>query len=193
MSGSAKSKLISSMHHCTRFLLFVVSSLLIWSCHNDQADDKRVYRGPKSELLGIDMVYSDSGRTVVHMITDQQITSPTEDRIYPKEMKLWFYDKLGNVSSQIRGDSAHFFRIDNSYKLMGHVVINNILKGEIMKTDEFTWLPDEKRIFTTKPVSIKTRTDIVHGVGFDAAQDFSTYSLRRVSNSVLTVDELPTN
>jgi hypothetical protein len=62
-----------------------------------------------------------------------------------------------------------------------------------MKTDEFTWLPDEKRIFTTKPVSIKTRTDIVHGVGFDAAQDFSTYSLRRVSNSVLTVDELPTN
>ena len=76
---------------------------------------------------------------------------------------------------------------------MGHVVINNVLKGEVMKTDEFTWLPDEKRIFTTKPVSIKTRTDIVHGVGFDAAQDSSTYSLRHVSNSVLTVDELPSN
>jgi LPS export ABC transporter protein LptC len=181
------------MRHGMRFLLFVVSSLLIWSCQKEQAEEKRVYRGPKSELLGIDMVYSDSGRTVVHMITDQQITTPTEDRIYPKEMKLWFYDKLGNVSSEIRGDSAHFFRIDNSYKLMGHVVINNVLKGELMKTDEFTWLPDEKRIFTTKPVSIKTRTDIVHGVGFDAAQDFSTYSLRRVSNSVLTVDELPTN
>jgi len=193
MSGSVKSKLINSMLHGMRFLLFVVSSLLIWSCQKEQAEEKRVYRGPKSELLGIDMVYSDSGRTVVHMITDQQITTPTEDRIYPKEMKLWFYDKLGNVSSEIRGDSAHFFRIDNSYKLMGHVVINNVLKGELMKTDEFTWLPDEKRIFTTKPVSIKTRTDIVHGVGFDAAQDFSTYSLRRVSNSVLTVDELPTN
>jgi hypothetical protein len=93
-----------------RFLLLVVISLLIWSCQKEQAVDNRVYRGPKSELLGIDMVYSDSGRTVVHMITDQQITSPTEDRIYPKEMKLWFYDKLGNVSSQIRGDSAHFFR-----------------------------------------------------------------------------------
>ena len=193
MSGSVKSKLINSMRHGMRCLLFVVSSLLIWSCQKEQAEEKRVYRGPKSELLGIDMVYSDSGRTVVHMITDQQITTPTEDRIYPKEMKLWFYDKLGNVSSEIRGDSAHFFRIDNSYKLMGHVVINNVLKGELMKTDEFTWLPDEKRIFTTKPVSIKTRTDIVHGVGFDAAQDFSTYSLRRVSNSVLTVDELPTN
>jgi len=87
----------------------VVSSLLIWSCQGEQTKDKRVYRGPKSELEGIDMVYSDSGRTVVHMITEKQITSPTEDRIYPKEMKLWFYDKLGNVSSEIRGDSAHFF------------------------------------------------------------------------------------
>ncbi len=181
------------MSFSVRFLLMVVSSLLIWSCQGEQAKDKRVYRGPKSELEGIDMVYSDSGRTVVHMITEKQITSPTEDRIYPKEMKLWFYDKLGNVSSEIRGDSAHFFRTTNSYKLMGHVVINNVLKGELMKTDEFTWLPDEKRIFTDKPVSIKTKTDMVHGVGFDAAQDFSSYSLRRVSNSVLTVDELPTN
>jgi hypothetical protein len=76
---------------------------------------------------------------------------------------------------------------------MGHVVINNQLKGELIKTDEFTWLPSEKRIFTTKPVSIKTRTDIIHGVGLDAAQDFSTYSLRQVTNSVLTVDELPAN
>ncbi len=181
------------MQYSLRFLLLVVSSLLMVSCQEEQAKDKRVFRGPKSELLGIDMVYSDSGRTVVHMITEKQITTSAEDRIYPKEMKLWFYDKLGNVSSEIRGDSAHFFRTNNSYKLMGHVVINNILKGEIMKTDEFTWLPDEKRIFTDKPVSIKTPTDVVHGIGFDAAQDFSSYSLRRVSNSVLTVDELPAN
>lgn len=176
-----------------RFLLMLVSSLLFWSCQKDQAEDKRIYRGPKSELLGIDMVYSDSGRSMVHMITEKQITAPTEDRIYPKEMKLWFFDKLGNVSSEITGDSAHFFKSNNSYRVMGHVIINNILKGEVMKTDEFTWLPDEKRIFTTKPVSIKTRTDIIHGVGLDAAQDFSSYSLRHVSNSVLTVDELPTN
>jgi hypothetical protein len=44
-----------------------------------------------------------------------------------------------------------------------------------------------------KSFSIKTRTDIIHGVGLDAAQDFSTYSLRHVTNSILTVDELPTN
>ena len=173
--------------------LLIVWVISLLACSEAKKAENLVYKGPKSELSGIDMIYSDSARAVVRMVTESQITTPLEDRIYPKEMKLWFYDKLGNVTSISRGDSAHYFRQTNSYRLMGHVVINNQLKGELIKTDEFTWLPGEKRIFTDKPVSIKTRTDIIHGVGLDAAQDFSTYSLRRVSNSVLTVNELPTN
>jgi LPS export ABC transporter protein LptC len=168
-------------------------AFFLLACSEEKKERNLVFKGPKSELSGIDMIYSDSARAIVRMVTESQITTPSEDRVYPKEMKLWFYDKLGNVTTLIRGDSAHFFRQTNSYRLMGHVVINNQLKGELIKTDEFTWLPSEKRIFTTKPVSIKTRTDIIHGVGLDAAQDFSTYSLRQVTNSVLTVDELPVN
>jgi hypothetical protein len=72
-------------------------------------------------------------------------------------------------------------------------VIHNIEKGEIMKTDEFNWLPVEKRIFTDKAVQLRTRTELVNGVGLDAAQDFSSYSLRKVRNSVVQVDGLPTN
>ena len=176
-----------------RIILLVGWVVSMLACSEAKKSNNLVYRGTKSELSGIDMIYSDSARAVVRMVTASQITTPVEDRIYPKEMKLWFYDKLGNVTSITRGDSAHYFRQTNSYKLMGHVVINNQLKGELIKTDEFTWLPGEKRIYTDKAVSIKTRTDIIHGVGLDAAQDFSTYSLRRVSNSVLTVDELPAN
>jgi hypothetical protein len=39
------------------------------------------------------MVYSDSARATLRMVTEQQITTISEDRVYPKEMKLWFYDK----------------------------------------------------------------------------------------------------
>jgi hypothetical protein len=67
----------------------------------------------------------------------------------------------------------------------------NILKNEILTTDEFTWIPDEKRIFTEKPVQIKTPTEVFNGIGLDAAQDFSTYSLRKVTNSMLNVESLP--
>jgi len=121
------------------------------------------------------------------------LTLASEDRVYPKEMKLWFYDKSGKITSEIRGDSAHFYRQKNTYKLMGHVVIHNIEKEETLKTDEFNWLPVEKRIFTDKAVQLRTRTELVNGVGLDAAQDFSSYSLRQVRNSVVVVDGLPTN
>ena len=176
----------------SRNLFLLLLFFIVVACHEREEKSSANYKGPKSQLTGIDMVYSDSARSVLRMVSEKQITTDAEDRIYPKEMKLWFYDKLGNVTSQIRGDSAHFFRQTNSYKLMGHVEIFNIQKGETLKTEEFTWLPDQKRVFTEKPVAIHTKKEIVHGVGLDAAQDFSTYSLRRVTNSVLTVDGLPT-
>ena len=173
------------------FLLFIIST--IFSCREKADDSKAVYVGPKSELFGIDMVYSDSARKVVRMVTEEQLTLASEDRVYPKEMKLWFYDKTGKITSEVRGDSAHFYRQKNTYKLIGHVVIHNIEKGEILKTEEFNWLPVEKRIFTDKAVQLRTRTELVNGVGLDAAQDFSSYSLRKVRNSVVAVEGMPTN
>lgn len=177
----------------SRFLLLLLTSCYFFSCREKADESKAIYQGPKSELFGIDMVYSDSAKKVVRMVTEQQVTLASEDRIYPKEMKLWFYDKTGKVTSEVRGDSAHFYRQKNTYKLIGHVVIHNIEKEETLKTDEFNWLPVEKRIFTDKAVQLRTRNELVNGVGLDAAQDFSSYSLRKVRNSVIVVDGLPTN
>jgi LPS export ABC transporter protein LptC len=176
-----------------RFLLLLLIPCYFFSCREKADESKALYLGAKSELFGIDMVYSDSAKKVVRMVTEQQLTLASEDRIYPKEMKLWFYDKSGKVTSEVRGDSAHFYRQKNTYKLIGHVVIHNIEKEETLKTDEFNWLPVEKRIFTDKAVQLRTRTELVNGVGLDAAQDFSKYSLRQVRNSVIVVDGLPTN
>ena len=176
-----------------RILVACACFIGLIACQEREKKSTAEYIGPKSELRGIDMVYSDSARAMLRMVTEQQITTLSEDRVYPKEMKLWFYDKTGKITSEVRGDSAHFYRQKNTYKLMGHVVIHNIEKEETLKTDEFNWLPVEKRIFTDKAVQLRTRTELVNGVGLDAAQDFSSYSLRQVRNSVVVVDGLPTN
>jgi LPS export ABC transporter protein LptC len=173
------------------FLLLI--NYAFFSCRERADDSKAFYNGPRSELYGIDMVYSDSARKVIRMVTDVQWTLSTEDRVYPEEVKLWFYDKNGKITSEVRGDSAHYYRVKNTYKLIGHVVIHNIEKEETLKTDEFNWLVSEKRIFTDKAVQLRTRSELVNGVGLDAAQDFSTYSLRHVRNSVVAVEGMPTN
>jgi LPS export ABC transporter protein LptC len=173
------------------FLLLITCAF--FSCREKADDSKAFYLGPRSELFGIDMVYSDSARKVIRMVTDVQWTLATEDRVYPNEVKLWFFDKNGKITSEVRGDSAHYYRVKNTYKLIGHVVIHNIEKEETLKTDEFNWLVSEKRIFTDKAVQLRTRSELVNGVGLDAAQDFSTYSLRHVRNSVVAVEGMPTN
>lgn len=169
--------------------LLLLSVFAIMACQERQESKKVVYKGPKSTLDDIDMMYSDSARPVVRMVTAKQITFFTEDRVYPKEVKLYFYDKFGNITSQVRGDSARFTRIKNAYKLMGHVVIHNPMKGETLRTSEFYWLPDQKKIYTEKAVQIRTKQEVFYGIGMDASQDFSTYSLRKVTNSVFVMDE----
>lgn len=169
-------------------LLCLLSMFCLSACQERQESKKVQYKGPKSELDGINMVYSDSARAVVRMVTDKQMTLFNEDRVYPKEVKLFFYDKLGNTTTQIRGDSARFDRVKNYYKLMGHVVINNPIKKETLRTSEFIWLPDQKKIYTEKPVQIRTQTEVFYGIGMDAAQDFSSYSLRQVTNSVFVME-----
>ncbi len=175
------------------FLILLLTLITLFACSEKKDDSKASYAGPKSELYGIDMMYTDSARKVVRMVTGVQLTLASEDRIYPKEIKLWFFDKKGNITSEVRGDSAHYYRQKNIYKIIGHVVIHNIEKEETLKTDEFNWLPAEKRIFTDKAVQLRTRTELVNGVGLDAAQDFSSYSLRQVRNSVVAVEGMPTN
>jgi LPS export ABC transporter protein LptC len=170
------------------WLVYLLSLFLISACQERKEASKIQYKGPKSELNGIDMIYSDSARAVVRMVTAKQQTLFNEDRVYPKEVKLYFYDKLGNTTSQIRGDSARFDRVKNYYKLMGHVVINNPLKGETLRTSEFIWLPDQKKIYTEKAVQIRTKQEVFYGIGMDAAQDFSSYSLRQVTNSVFVME-----
>lgn len=171
------------------FILLSVFTLL--ACQERQETSKVQYKGPKSVLDNIDMIYSDSARPMVRMVTAKQLTLFTEDRVYPKEVKLYFFDKLGNVTTQIRGDSARFNRVKNHYHLMGHVVIHNPIKGETLRTSEFYWLPDQKKIYTEKAVQIRTKQEVFYGIGMDANQDFSSYALRKVTNSVFVMNEFP--
>ncbi len=78
----------------------------------------------------------------------------------------------------------------NIYHIMGRVLINNQIKHETLTTDELYWNPDTKKIYTDKPVDVKTPEQILHGIGMDSNQDFTEYTLRKVTG-VVSVKSLP--
>ena len=173
------------------YLLLSISCLLLTSCEDDKkVIKKEEYKGPISEVYGINMTYSDSAKLVVRMTTDVQLTMASEDKVFPKEIRVFFFDKFGNNTTKLRGDSARFIRAKNLYRIMGKVQIDNQVKHEILETPELFWSPDTKKIYTDKRVDIKTPDQVLHGMGMDSNQDFTDYTIRKVTG-VVSVKSLP--
>jgi LPS export ABC transporter protein LptC len=181
---------IRTSHRATYPFLFII--LLFSACEeSEKAVKKEEYKGPVSEVYGINMTYSDSAKLVVRMSTEAQLTMANEDKKYPKEVRVFFFDKFGNNTTKLRGDSAVYIKQTNLYRIMGRVQINNQVKNEVLETDELFWNPNSKKIYSDKPVDIKTPEQTIHGVGMDSNQDFTEYTIRRISNSQVSVKNLP--
>lgn len=183
-----------STNHREKYILYpLLYFLFLFSaCEDDKKYIKKEeYKGPISEVYGINMAYTDSARLVVKMSTEAQLTMANEDKKYPKEVRVFFFDKMGNNTTKLRGDSAIYLKATNLYRIMGRVQINNQVKNEVLETDELFWNPDTKKIYSNKAVDIKTPEQTIHGIGMDSNQDFTQYTIRKISNSQVSVKNLP--
>lgn len=171
--------------------LMLVSMLILGSCEEKKEISQKVYNGPQQETYDIQMMYSDSGHKVIRMVTPVQLDMLNGDRIFKKEVRLYFYDKAGTEHTWLRADSGRYIRMQNLYRMIGNVRIENRVKQETLETDELFWSPDQKRIYTDRPVTSRTPTGVTHGTGLVATQDFKQYGLGKVRNSQMQVNDLP--
>ncbi len=168
-----------------RGLIFLLlpGFLLLFSCKEEVVANVE-YTGPMQETDNVVMLYSDSAKLAVKMTSPKQVILANGDQVYPKEVKLFFYDKKGVETSTLRADSGRFYPTQTLYKVKGNVMVNNKVKKETLLTDELTWNPQTKQIYTDRPVKINRVTEQLQGVGLTSTQDFSQYTLRKVTGTV---------
>jgi LPS export ABC transporter protein LptC len=178
------------MHQSSRFivLLTIFTNILFISCKEKAVEKEENYNGPTLEIENIELSYGDSARVLVKMKTTIELDLQNQDKVYPKEVKLFFYDEAGAESTTIRSDSGRYFKSMNHYKLMGNVLIVDKVKNQNLTTTELIWSPDKKIIYSNKPVELITPTQTLRGNGMQANQDFTQYSLGR-SSGTLNVKE----
>jgi len=170
------------------FLLWPFS-LFLFSCQEEIPADV-TYTGPVRETNNVTLLYSDSARLSVKMMTAREVVLASGDQLYPQQVNLFFYDKTGRETSTLRADSGRFLPQQTIYKVKGNVVVHNKVKNETLLTDELTWNPQTKLIYTDKPIKINRATEQLQGVGLTSSQDFSDYTIRQVTGTV-TVKDLP--
>jgi LPS export ABC transporter protein LptC len=167
-------------------VLFVVLVLVLCACHKTETPSNEVeYKGPNLILEGINLTYSDSVQVKVRLKTALELDLNNQDRLYPKKVNLFFYDEIGTETTTIVSDSGHYYKTSDEYKLMGNVLINDKVKNQTMNTTSLIWAPSREIIYTKDPVDLNTPTQVLHGQGLTANQNFTQYSLGKVNGTIV--------
>ncbi len=160
-------------------LLFFFSLLTLAGCKPKEASEPVEYVGPLREAFDIDMLYSEKDRIKVKMKTKRILEFKNGDQEFPDGIYLEFYDEFGIMTSSLKANQAYYFKKENQWRGRGKVEVKNVQKKQQLNTEELFWNPITKKIFTEKFVTIKMETEVIYGTGLDAAQDLSTYTIKK--------------
>lgn len=106
-------------------------------------------------------------------------------------LEILFYDAQGRPGSRLTAGRGIMEPDANRMEVFDEVVFTNT-KGERLETEQLTWDQDSARVRTDKAVRVQRGKDVIHGQGLTAAEDFSRYTIRRVTGTIhLGEDTLP--
>ena len=118
--------------------------------------------------------YTDSGRVVAILVSSKMLDfSNREFDFYkfPEGITLDLFDAENNKSIVV-ADYAINYGKTNVIDLQGNVRIMTHKKDTLF-AEQLYYDADKNWIFTNKPVTFKTATDIIHGNIFDSDTDFN--------------------
>ena len=163
------------------------------SCENSIKDIKAL----DAKTIGIEvakninMKYSIGGKQKADLVAPLmyrvQDTVPYVE--FPKDIHVDFFDDLEKKESILDAKYAKYIETQSKILLKDSVRFIGLKNGDTLYCDELYW--DRNRpvyqFYTDKPVQIRTKTQIIDGVGFETSQDFKDKLIKNVTNSVLKV------
>ncbi|MBC3789747.1 LPS export ABC transporter periplasmic protein LptC [Spirosoma utsteinense] len=171
---------VRSVRYSSLIISFLSITLL--SCEEPkQAKKVAAYTGPIEEINDVKLLYSEAALLKVKLTTPKQFRYANDDRKYPKPVSIIFYGPAGEEVTTLRSDSGRYNKAKDLYTVMGNVVVVNKQKQEKLLTPELNWNPVTKKVFTEKRVVVLSQMtgEKLYGVGLDANQDFTQYSIRK--------------
>ena len=174
------------------FVNIFIVTLLISACQNREEDIKALFKKKLGidEAVNIESYMSQSGKmraklTAPLMLRYQDTSSRIE---LPKTLHVDFYDSLLQVESKLDAMFALYHENKNQVFLRDSVRVYNT-KGDTLFCKELYWDQSLQKFYTDKPVRIHTPDMIMYGNGLSAPENFKTFEIYQVTNSVIRVKE----
>jgi len=172
-------------------VLNIITLLSFYSCKNDLEEIEKFI--PKELIAvetakGVSMIYSDSAMIKV------QISGPVMLRHLDKEnprqeftdgVKVVFFTYGQKVESILTAKYA--IRLEKKRQIIVRdSVVWESSKNEKLETEMLTWDERKEKVFTNRFVTITKPDEVIHGVGFEANQDFSSWTINAVEGELIT-------
>ena len=161
----------------------VTGCIFLGSCENNEAEVNDLYKKKLGveEARDIRVNYTTDGRTksilTAPVMLRVQDTMPYYE--FPRSLEAHFYNDRQEVESILTANYAKSKESQSLVFLKDSVKVVNLQKGDTLYCMELFW--DRNRtgteFFTDKPVRIRTRTQILDGVGMESSQDFMNWHI----------------
>jgi LPS export ABC transporter protein LptC len=164
----------------------VLALLALVGCDKKSAAGPQlVYNGPLMETTNVRTLYSDSAKLKFQLTAPLEQRFENSDLLYTKGVKVEFYadNNKKEVVNTLMAKYAKFDKAKNLYIMRGDVRVANVPQEQRLNTEELFFDMNKQLIYTDSATFVKvtTPTEYVDGYGLTANQDFSRYSMKRVT------------
>ena len=163
------------------FAALFLGCIFLSACENDEREVNNLYSKKLGieEAVNIKLNYTTGGKikailTAPLMLRVQDTTPYYE---FPKTLEAFFYNEQGIAESKLTALYAKYKEAYSIVFLRDSVKVINMQKGDTLYCKELYW--DRSRtgaeFYTDKPVRIRTKTQILDGIGMESSQDFNNW------------------
>ncbi|MBC7889978.1 MAG: LPS export ABC transporter periplasmic protein LptC [Ferruginibacter sp.] len=165
-----------------RIAALITGCFFLYSCENDINEIMDF----DAKSTGIEIAKKVTVHYSINGKRKAILTSPLMYRVqdtvpyveFPKTIHVDFFGEKDSIDSKLDARYAKYKETRSIVFLKDSVRVINVL-GDTLYCDELYW--DLKRtgaeFYTDKPVRIRTRTQIINGIGMEARQDFKEYHI----------------
>jgi LPS export ABC transporter protein LptC len=167
-----------------RFLLF---ALIFAGCNNDgditpagTAD----YEGIEADqiVVGMEQFVTESGRLKAVLRGDTAFIFEDSAKAHVKKVDMRLFDEAGKESAQLTSKSGVFNNSTQAMVARGSVVlITRGAEARTIETEELHYDPNTKRVWSTKPTVMRSRTAVLRGTGFTSDERFENVQVTNAS------------
>ncbi len=162
---------------------FLTGCIFLCGCENDEKEVDKLY----SKKMGIEEATNVKLNYTVGGKIKAILTSPLMLRVqdtmpyyeFPNTLQADFYNETGISESKLTAFYAKYKESQSLVFLKDSVKVINMKNGDTLYCKELYWDINRtgSEFYTTDSVRIRTKTQILNGVGMESSQDFNDWHI----------------